>query len=320
MIRLIATACLGLICAAPVSAASPCGTSTTNGKTTVVIAPADDALYFRVTDLALDHDGSPRAYGVRDQGLENICDGLAPLNPPACRGRISGDCFKACQSAFAAWSAAGSDPASLGKWMCSVGLGGDNCAVPKARLQAAPQQDWFVSETAVHVADPNGLYPPGWVASQSAQLDPAVVPYLVIPGSLRATSPVDWDATPGDAGVIIDAKSNRTVPFVIGDTGPALGEASTKVHADLSDGALPRKGTRTSALGQPVESYLAGSSGDFRVAIFRHTSQHRPGASTQLALTADALVPWIEKTAQAKLGAIGGAARVLACTGGPAGK
>ena len=276
-------------------------------KTVVV---AGDTLFFAARDLQLDHDGSPSVYGVRDQGLENICNGLGPLQPPQCRGQNRGPCFTACQTAFASWSRSGADVATLGQFMCSIGLGGGGCSVPQARLQDAPRQAWFISETAVHVSPPSGAPDSHWIASQAAQLDPAVIPYFVIPGGFRR---LPWDATPGDAGVIVDARANRTAAFVVGDIGGALDEASTSLHTALRGGVPPAKGTRTSALGEPVESFLSGTSGDFRVAIFRHTSKRLAG-STTLSLTSDDLPAWIETTAKLRLAAIGGPDRVMACT------
>ncbi|MBK8176601.1 MAG: hypothetical protein IPK66_15430 [Rhodospirillales bacterium] len=273
------------------------------------IVIAKDTLFFASHDLQLDHDGSPEAYGVRDQGLEGICNGLAPLRPPECRGRNRGACFKACQSAFAAWSRNGAQVETLGDSMCSIGLGGGGCSPPSVRLQPPPRQDWFVSETSVRVAPPPGAPIAGWSASQAAQLDPARTAYFVIPGAFRK---MPWDATPGDAGIVLDANSGRTVAFVVGDTGGALDEASTAVHAGLRGSAFPPTGKRTSALGERVDSYLAGTNGDFRIAIFRHTAS-RSGASTMLTLTSEKLGPWIEATAQARLQAIGGADRVRDC-------
>lgn len=274
------------------------------------ITLADDTLFFSSRGLQLDHDGSPSAYGVHDQGLENICNGLAPLQPPQCRGLNRGACFKACQSAFSAWSRAGAHLNTLGASMCSIGLGGGGCSTPSVRLQPAPRQDWFVSETSVHVAPPAGTPMAGWIAMQAAQLDPAKIPYFVIPGRFRDGS--KWDATPGDAGIVLDAGTGRTAAFVVGDTGGALDEASTAVHAALRGGTPPPMGQRTSALGETVDSFLAGTDGDFRIAIFRHTAS-RIGSSLTLTLTSDQLGPWIETTTRDRLQAIGGIERVRAC-------
>ena len=270
---------------------------------------ADDTLFFRTSSLELDQDGSPGAYGVRDQGTELICNGLAPLAPPECRGKVQGACFAACQSAFAAWSRDGAEPARLAQFMCSVGLGGGSCSKPAVRLQDPPRQDWFVSETSVRLSPPPGTPTEGWIGSQAAQIDATTVPYVVIPGGFRR---LPWDATPGDAGVLLDAGSGRAVAFIVGDTGGALDEASIAVHAQLRGGALPPKRQRTSALGETVLSYREGLSGDFRIAIFRHTSR-RQAPSLTLTLTPEELGPWIEDTARAKLQAIGGAERVRAC-------
>lgn len=301
---------LGLAGAAAAAAAScPGGVElgAFAGKRVVV---ANDTLFFRTASLALDQDGSPEAYGVRDQGTEFVCNGLGPLLPPECRGRNRGACFTACQSAFAGWSRAGADIATLPDVMCSIGLGGGGCSRPAVQLQAAPRADWFVSETSVRSAPPAGTPEAGWSRSQAAQIDPTRIAYFVIPGAFRRPP---WDATPGDAGVIVDMGSGRAVNFVIGDTGGALDEASNVVHARLRGTATPPITRRTSALGEAVDSYRTGMNGDFRVAIFRHTSRLKP-RSSMLALTAEEIGPWIDTTAQARLAAIGGLDRIRACT------
>ncbi len=66
------------------------------------------------------------------------------------------------------------------------------------------------------------------------------------------------------------------------------------------------------ALGETVESYREGLSGDFRIAIYRHTSRLRPHSSV-VTLTPEEVGPWIDATARAKLQAIGGADRLQAC-------
>lgn len=312
MLRTIGLIAAGVLLGSIAAAAAPCSDGEElrafAGKRIVLV---EDTLFFRTTSLELDQDGSPAAYGVRDQGTELICNGLGPLRPPECRGRNQGACFRACQAAFAEWSLAGADVGRLHEFMCSIGLGGGNCSTPQVRLQEPPRQDWFVSETSVRLSPPGGRPAPGWSSSQPAQVDPVQVPYFVIPQGFRQPP---WDATPGDAGVIVDARSGRAVPFVVGDTGGALDEASTAVHARLRGTGTPPKTPRTSALGEAVESFRTGLSGDFRVAIFRHTSRRQAGSLT-LDLTAAELPPWIDTTVEAKLRAIGGPDRVLGCAG-----
>ncbi len=110
------------------------------GKRVVV---ADDTLFIRTAEMQLDIDGSPNAYGVGDQGVEDICNGLGPLEPAKCRGRVRGDCYGACQAAFRSWDGKLS---TLGQKMCSIGLGGGGCSTPSVRSQEPPRSDWFVSE------------------------------------------------------------------------------------------------------------------------------------------------------------------------------
>jgi hypothetical protein len=276
------------------------------------IVLADDTLFFQTAELALDIDGSPSAYGVRDQGLEDICNGLGPLQPPECRGKIRGECYAACRTAFASWNGKVDD---LGTVMCSIGLGGGGCSVPSVKLQGPPREAWFVSETSVRVAPPVGTPVTKWVQTQPAQLDTAVIPYFVIPGKFRK---LPWDATPGDIGLVVDAQTQRQAAFVVGDTGGTLDEGSARLLAILAGvEQLPTK-TKTSAFGEPVERLVGARSGDFRVAIFRHTApllppEERQGLSV-LDKPADTLVDWIKDTVGAKLAEIGGVERVIACT------
>ena len=110
----------------------------------------------------------------------------------------------------------------------------------------------------------------------------------------------------------MDATTGRIASFVVGDTGGALDEASTALHTALRGGTPPLLGERTNALGEKVRSYLAGTSGDFRIAIFRHTASRNANTGT-LTLTSGALEEWIESKAQARLAAIGGADALRSC-------
>lgn len=131
-------------------------------------------VFFRTLGLELDFDGNPRAYGVRDQGEEGICNGVAPIAVP-CHGRYDGACFKVCEDTFAEWSRVSGDPGTLSETMCSVGLGGGGCSRPDVRLQEAPNQAWFVSETSLKTSPATGPLSAEWLRGQAAQLDPAGV-------------------------------------------------------------------------------------------------------------------------------------------------
>jgi hypothetical protein len=268
----------------------------------------DDTLLFSTPNIELDIDGSPRAYGVRDQGTENICNGLGPLNPPACRGRIQGACYAHCQAAFRSWNGR---PQDLGRVMCSIGLGGGHCSVPSVRLQSSPNQDWFVSETSYHPAPPSGIPVSAWIVGQAGQMDSLEVPYFVIPGGFRG---MPWDASPGDVGVVVDARG-RAVAFVIGDSGGALNEGSARLLAQLRRLAQLPTQSRRNAFGQQVERLSGAVAGDYRVAIFRHSNRRQPGnGGTVLAVTAADLPDFIRRTATERLERLGGPARVLACS------
>jgi hypothetical protein len=275
------------------------------------IVLAHDALFFRTDTVQLDIDGSPSAYGVRDQGLEDICNGLGPLQPPQCKGKNKGPCYAACQQAFREWSG---DPATLGQSMCSIGLGGGGCAPPRVRLQPEPRQQFFVSESSVHLKVPPSAQISSWVGKQEAQLDSLTVPYFVIPSGIRK---MPWDATPGDVGMIIKQPGGDPIPFIVGDVGGALDEASAKLLASLRglDG-LPRN-SKHNAFGEHVERLVGAMYGDFRVAIFRHSAPYA-SATHQGALVLDKsgaeLADFIRDTATTRLQAIGGTQRLIGCT------
>jgi hypothetical protein len=197
--------------------------------------------------------------------------------------------------------------------MCSIGLGGGGCSVPQPRLQAAPRTDWFVSETSVKLAPPAGTSLAAWLPTQGAQVDSMSVPYFVITSGIRA---LPWDATPGDLGVVVPADGGTPVGFMIGDSGGRLDEGSARLLALLRGvDTLPTVAS-TSALGKPVARLTGQKDADFRVAIFRHSGVHLPGSgSTKIVdKTAEELPGWIGDETVTRLAAIGGAARVIACT------
>jgi len=279
------------------------------------VVTANDALFFRTSDLQLDLDGSPDAYGSKDQGLENICNGLGPLLPPECRGNAQGACFSACQTAFRQWNDAQVGPQGLGRFMCSIGLGGGGCSSPHVRLQEPPREEWFVSETSLQVRPPERTALGQWIQTQPAQLDSAAIPYFVIPASFRR---LPWDATPGDVGVVIDLPSGREASFVVGDIGGMLNEASARLLAALAGSERLPTQLKVGALNVPVARLVGARSGDFRIVIFRHTAPLLPkaerGQSLVLSKTAQSLPNWIRNTTRQKLELIGGQQRVVDCT------
>ena len=139
------------------------------------IVLTQDTLFFRTTSVQLDIDGSPYAYGVRDQGLEGIYNGLGPLQPAECRGKNRGPCYAACQHAFSSWDR---NVATLGRSMCSIRLGGGGCSPHHIRLQPAPREEFFASETSVHVKAPTTSQITAWIGRQDAQLDSLAVAYF----------------------------------------------------------------------------------------------------------------------------------------------
>lgn len=156
MRKALAVAMAVMMLGAPPLQAASCPAPKTEVVTKVVVAAFEDRIFFRLRDIALDFDGSPVAYGARDQGQENICVGIT-TNSGECRGRSGGktasgvSCTKVCQQVFSAWVRAGSNIDTLGETMCSVGLGGGGCSTPHVRLQDPPHADFFVSETSLKV-------------------------------------------------------------------------------------------------------------------------------------------------------------------------
>lgn len=155
-----------------------------------------------------------------------------------------------------------------------------------------------------------------WTRSQAAQLDSESVPYFVIPSGFRRNP---WDATPGDAGLVLNRSTGEYVPFIVGDTGGNLDEASAQLIASVRNlDALPTV-KKTNAFGQEVRRLQAVAQGDFTVAIFRHTAQLIPhtGTGTRplvLTLGTSGLAEWIETTTASKLAQVGGLSNILECS------
>ena len=275
----------------------------TVGKYKIALLPGK--LFFRADALALDFDGSPIAYGVKDQGQENICVGLAP-NSGTCKGKYNGACYATCQQTFAAWSRSNGQVQNIGATMCSVGLGGGGCSVPNVRLQELPQSDYFVSETSLKASPDRSPRPSGWTAKQQAQLDPALIRYIVAPTSLAK-----YGIHYGDVGVAYNAANKAQIAFIVGDC-CGLGEASVSLLAALRPEDPPRLTDHTSALGQPVKRYASGISGDFRFVIYRGSGSLVPGHALTT-ISASVLPDWIDRTAKATPKQAS-PAEILACT------
>jgi hypothetical protein len=303
---------------AALTVASGAGAATCPGGKTGTVGTGDNAhavtrldkqVFFSVKSLALDFDGSPEAYGVRDQGQENICVGLAPASGP-CRGKFRGACYKVCRDTFAAWSRQSGDPKRLGDTMCSVGLGGSSCSKPEARLQSSPREAWFVSETSLKTSPKSGPANAAWLQGQAAQLDPKTVRYLVVPSSLR-TAP--WNVQFGDVGVAVNAAGGEPIPFIVGDGG-GLGEGSLALLSALKTAAPPSLTKDVSALGEPVMRFKSGVSGDFRFVIFKDTATLAQGSQRLTIHTAETLPTWVDETAAQALKVRSSKAQILACS------
>lgn len=305
---------LGSIIIAVVSFACSSALAVCDGA--AVAKPTKDAtavrlgakIFFRTSGVALDFDGNPHAYGVRDQGEENICAGLAPLAPP-CRGKYRGACYPVCQKTFAEWSRKSGDPRVLGRTMCSVGLGGARCSKPDVHLQAAPHDGWFVSETSLRTSPPSGELTSKWLRSQSAQLDPNMIRYLVAPSALMRAP---WNAKLGDVGIAFSAASFEPIAFIVGDGG-GLGEGSVSLLRALRPDDPPRLKSVLSALGEPVMRYTSGIDGDFRFAIFTGTASNVHGKNVT-SKSAAQLAEWIDRTAKASLQDLSSREEIFGCS------
>ncbi len=298
-----------LLMSQPAFGACPGSSVVKIGKASpIAVALLNQSVFFRTSTLALDFDGSPRAYGVRDQGYENICVGLAP-STGSCRGKYRGSCYKVCQQTFAAWSRSGAPLKALSNTMCSVGLGGDRCSIPDLQLQNAPSQDWFVSETSLKTSPSAGTIDRAWLRSQGAQLDAAQIRYLVVPSVLMASP---WNVRFGDVGIAFAGADGTPIAFVVGDGGN-LGEGSEALLTALEPTSPPKPKQVVSALGENVPKYKSGLSGDFRFVIFGGTASLVTGRRNVTTLSADVLQSWVDKTAGHAFKTTD-RATVLACT------
>jgi hypothetical protein len=295
-------ACFAMLAA---NAACPGATRMKIGPTFVASFP--DRLFFRLSELALDFDGSPIAYGTKDQGQENICVGLAP-NSGICRGKFRTPCYTTCQQTFAFWSRNSGKVETIPNTMCSVGLGGSSCSKPNVHLQDPPHADYFVSETSLKTSPGNGQLLPGWGLKQAAQLDPAVIHYLVAPRALTRMG-VNF----GDVGVAYNVANEAEVRFIVGDGG-GLGEGSVSILAALRPKKPPKLEPGVSALGERLMRYKSGIAGDFRFVIFPSTASLAPGTRNVTSDPASGLPAWIESTAGHALQTKSSRAEVLACS------
>jgi hypothetical protein len=282
----------------------------------VALSETADALLFRLRSgqMNLDLDGNAHTYGVKDQGLDGICNGLSALNPPQCAGQTPrGACFSACQKALRDWDGT---PEGAKRQFCSVGLGSGCGPTFVAPRQAAPNQDFFVSETATkYVRPPNG--PADWVATQAAQIDPLTVPFFVLPPAMRG---LPFDASPGDAGVMVRVDNAKPqVFFIVGDSGNngEIGESSARLHQLLSVSGVLASKEDTSAFEQKVERLEMEKSPEVAVAIFRHSSKRPNNKGSLIDLTPETIIDWINKTGTDRLEKLNGSAGLLECT--PAG-
>lgn len=289
----------------------------------------NNTLLFSTDILKIDIDGSKRSYGIHDQGVEGICNGLSPVSPKRCQNafqRTSNGCFPHCKAKFREWHSKGHKIADLHKYMRSIGLGGAKGSVPNVKLQPAPNQEMFVSHTSVKYGPWKRGESLEKIEKQSAQIEPFEVPFFVIPGKFRQ---LRWDATPGDFGVAVHAQDpSRYALFVVGDVGGNLDEGSAKLQ-ELLRGEPLKPGRRTNLLGKKVDDFgnlsytrfAPGQQLDLRVAIFRHTSSFdrtKSGARIvlQKAHSQDEILKQIGEEAGRLLAEFGGAEMVVACTNG----
>lgn len=295
-----------------------------NGK---AIGLKDDVLLFSTNVLKIDIDGSKRSYGMDDQGVERICNGLSPISPKRCQNtfqRRSNGCSKHCVAKFKEWRKESGKPEDLKLYMRSIGLGGGHGSVPDVQLQEPPNETMFVSHTSVKYGPWKRGGSTDLISKQSAQIEPFDVPFFVIPGKFRKNP---WDATPGDLGVAVHAQDpSRYALFVVGDTGGNLDEGSAKLQELLRGKALVPK-QRTNVFGKLVDdfsnhsySYFAPQQQlDLRVAIFRHTSSYDRASSGKVLVLQNVqsqteMLEFVNIEGKKRLDAFGGPEMVVSCT------
>jgi hypothetical protein len=287
----------------------------------------NNTLLFTTDELKMDIDGAKNSYGIHDQGVEHICNGLSPVEPKKCQNTFQrGSCFKHCKQKFIEWHKSGHSPADLPKYMRSIGLGGSNGSVPNVKLQPAPRDDWFVSHTSVRYGPWEIGNSTDSIEKQTAQLEPFDIPFFVIPAEFRQTR---WDATPGDFGVAVHAQDpGRYVFFIVGDVGGNLDEGSAKLQEALRQEDL-KPLMKKNVFGEMVKRYgdlslnkfSDGSMLDLRIAIFRHTSSFDRKKSGPVVILQDThdqaqMLTQISNKGEEYLKKFGGAAEVVRCTNG----
>ena len=232
----------------------------------------NNVLLFSTDKLKVDIDGSRYAYGIADQGVEHICNGLSPVEPKRCQNvpqTNKNGCLGHCKKQFKEWYKNGHKLEKINDYMRSIGLGGSNGSRVELKLQEN-NNTMFLSHTSVsYNREESNL------TEQEAQIESFSVPFFVIPAGLRLQP---WDATPGDFGVAVHAQdSNKYAFFVVGDIGGNLDEGSVKLQE-----LLGKKGgvSVPNIFGKKVDRYGNNTLDkfnntkklDLRIAIFRNTS------------------------------------------------
>lgn len=281
------------------------------------------ALLFKISRLVMDLDGAPTTYGVRDQGIDGICNGIAAYTaPPICRSDVNAHgCFAACQAAVRDWNTPkkeGDKPrteSAAKRLFCSVGIG-SGCG-PSFNFSIQPPEDsessYFVSSTSLHYKEPVGQQRSVWQRTQDAQLDATKVPYFSLPPQLRLLYGVQL----GDVGVMVrtDEPNGQPVFFIMGDggSGKSVGEVSGNVRQQISAlRELPQK-KQVNAFGNLVNRVVAPSPPPVAIAIFPGTNKLVPKTRNFVDLNQENINDWIELNGKSGLDSIGGIKPLILC-------
>ena len=294
-IRAFAAATM-ILCNTPLtnaqSVAAPCPAGTITAAShadvaTVQILSAKDAFLFRIPNPILDLDGGAKTYGVRDQGTDNVCNGVKAnpkLKPPM-----------SCAAAVREWNAQGRTNEAAQKLLCDSGVGA-GCNPFSYDLQSDPSDanGFFVSPTSLKYETPSGKELVKWEHAQAAQIDPLAVPYFAVPKAITHLG-----VKMGMIGALINLNDPKAPPvyFIVADGAGSnpIGEFSAKAWQKIAGDAPLTILSRKDAFGKPVDRlWMPKDIPTTAAIIFKNPMKPVAGQSEQIALTADTIQSWIE--------------------------
>lgn len=193
--------------------AAPCAARITHTPVAIGTAVA-----FSTGKLEVDADGAPNSYLIDGKGLSRTCDGVV--------GIVNG---KKVEPGQANWTSICEDhwqKARASGDYSGVSIFGfmtDSKGVPIVQGGNDPLPDQaFVSTTSLSVPGPPETSQRHWV-------DAAAIPYIVLTRAFAKAHNVAL----GDVAAVYLPKTGKMAFATFADTGPALGEASVKLHMDI---------------------------------------------------------------------------------------